>query len=334
MNSEFNNTEMSSIFKLIELANFTTNQLYIMKNLFLITIFTFTFSSIIAQVTAPPFPLSSPVPPPPVEEEVFKVVEEMPRFPGCENKELNSRKKEECAKKRMLEYIDDNLNYPKEALDQEIEGMAVIQFTIWKDRSIRDIKLVRDPGAGTGEEAARIVESMKEMDEKWRAGHQRGRPVNVQYTLPVKFRLEKPSKKHSRVRSNNPFDSENDIVDMTNLHEEPLFPDCPKQKNNDCTMESLKAFINENQLYPEKALENRIQGIVKMSFIIELDGSLSEISASGGVPKILRDDAIEIFKWMNQEDLKWTPGKKNNRAIRTLYRCDVAYDIEEWEARN
>jgi len=305
-----------------------------MKHLIHITIFIFTLSSVIAQESAPAAPSSTPVPPQQVEEEIFKVVEEMPRFPGCENNELNTRKKEECAKEKMMEYIEDNLNYPKEALDKEVEGMAVIQFTIWKDSTIKNIKLVRDLGAGTGEEAVRIVESMKKMDKKWRPGQQRERPVNVQYTLPVKFKLEKPSKKRSRLRSRNPFDYENDIVDMTNLHEEPLFPDCPKQKNSDCSIESLKEFIKVNQLYPEEALENRIQGIVNISFIIEQDGSLSEITASGGVPKVLRDDAIEIFKWMNQEEMEWTPGQRNNRPVRTLYRCDVAYDIEEWEERN
>ncbi len=305
-----------------------------MKYFIITTVLFFTLSSVAAQTSKSPKPLSPPVSPQPVEEEVFKVVEEMPRFPGCENKKLSDRKKEECAKEKMIKYIDENLIYPKEALDQEIEGMAVIQFTIWKDRSIKNIKIVRNPGAGTGEEAARIVESMKEMDEKWRAGHQRGKPVNVQYTLPVKFRLEKPSKKRTKTNSRDPFDADNNIVDMSSLHEEPLFPDCPQQKNSDCTIESLREFIRKNQLYPEKALEIQKQAIVNVSFIIELDGTLSDIQARKNVEKMFVDDAIEIFKWMNQEEMKWTPGKKNNRAVRTLYRCDVAYDLEEWEARN
>ncbi len=301
-----------------------------MKNILRITVFIFTLSSAFAQISTPPIPSPPPVSPPLAEEEVFKVVKEMPRFPGCENIKENSKKVEMCAKEKMLEYIYDNLIYPEEALKQEVEGIAVIQFTIWKDHTIRNIKIVRNPGAGTGEEAARIVESMKEMDEHWRAGHQRGKPVNVQYTLPVKFKLEKPSKKRLR----DPFNPANDIVDVRSLHEEPLFPDCPKQKDSDCTIESLLEFIKENQLYPEEALEKGIQGIVNVSFIIELDGSLSDIKVSGGVPKILKDDAVEIFKWMNHEDMNWTPGKKNNREVRTKYRCDVAYDLAEWEARN
>ena len=301
-----------------------------MKNILYITIFIFTLSSAFAQISIPPVPPPPPVPPQPAEEEVFKVVEEMPRFPGCEHLKGNSKTIEECAKEKMMEYVYANLLYPKEALEQEVGGIAVIQFTIWKDGTIRNIKIVRNPGSGTGEEAARIVESMKQMDEKWRAGHQRGKPVNLQYTLPVKFKLEKPSRKRSR----DLFNPEIDIVDIRSLHKEPFFPDCPKQKNSDCTAESLQEFIKENQLYPEEALEKEIQGIVNVSFIIELDGSLSDIRAGGGVTKILRDDAIEIFKWMNHEEMKWTPGKKNNRDVRTLYRCDVAYDLAEWEARN
>lgn len=301
-----------------------------MKYILQFTIFIFTVTQSLAQVTEHPVPPPPPLPLPPAAEEIFKVVEEMPRFPGCEHIKGTSKKIEDCAKEKMLEYIYDNLFYPKEALEQELQGIAVIQFTIWKDRTIRNIKIFRNPGAGTGEEAARIVESMKEMPSKWRAGHQRGKPANVQYTLPIKFKLEKPSRKRSR----DPFNPENDLVDVKSLHEEPIFPDCPKQKKSDCTIESLQEFIKENQLYPEEALKKEIQGIVNISFIIELDGSLSDIQAYGGVSKMLKDDAVEIFRWMNHEDMRWTPGKRNNRDVRTKYRCDVAYDLAEWEGRN
>jgi TonB family protein len=301
-----------------------------MKYILQFAIFIFTVTQSLAQVIEHPVPPPPPLPLPPAAEEVFKVVEEMPRFPGCEHIKGNSKKIENCAKETMMEYIYDNLIYPKEALDNEVEGVAVVQFVIQKTGSITGIKIVRNPGAGTGEEALRIVEFMKKMEKKWRPGHQRGKPANVQYTLPIKFKLEKPSRKRLR----DPFNPANDIVDVRSLHEEPLFPDCPKQKDSDCTSASLQEFIEENQLYPEEALEKKIQGIVNVCFIIELDGSLSDIKAYGGVSKMLRDDAVEIFKWMNHEEMRWTPGKKNKRVVRTKYRCDVAYDLAEWKGRN
>lgn len=135
---------------------------------------------------APPPP---PPPPAPVEEEIFKVVEQMPRFPGCEDKGTE-KEKEDCAKTKMLEYIYKNLKYPAIARENGVEGQVVLQFVVDKDGSIADTKIVRDIGAGCGSAAESVVNGMNNMGQKWTPGKQRGRPVRVLYTLPVKFKLE------------------------------------------------------------------------------------------------------------------------------------------------
>ena len=56
--------------------------------------------------------------------------------------------------------------------------------------NINEANIVKDIGAQCGSEAKRVVELMNDMGEKWIPGKQRGRPVKVRYTLPVKFRLE------------------------------------------------------------------------------------------------------------------------------------------------
>lgn len=137
---------------------------------------------------APP-PPPPPPPPAPVEEEIFKVVEQMPRFPGCEDKGTE-KEKEDCAKTKMLEYIYSNLKYPAIARENGVEGQVVLQFVVDKDGSITDTKIVRDIGAGCGEAASKVVDGMNNMGKKWLPGKQRGRPVRVLYTLPVKFKLE------------------------------------------------------------------------------------------------------------------------------------------------
>jgi len=130
-----------------------------------------------------------PPPPAPVEEEIFKVVEQMPRFPGCEDK-ATEKEKEDCAKGKMLEYIYKNLKYPAIARENGVEGQVVLQFVVDKDGSIADTKIVRDIGAGCGAAAEIVVNGMNNMGKKWTPGKQRGRPVRVLYTLPVKFKLE------------------------------------------------------------------------------------------------------------------------------------------------
>lgn len=139
----------------------------------------------------PPAPVPPPPPPPRVEaNEIFKRVEQMPRFPGCENEVGDNAAKKACADRQLLEFIYKNISYPAIARENGVEGMTVITFVVEQNGSISDAHIVRDIGAQCGEEALRVVNLMNEQGVKWTPGKQRGRPVRVQFNLPVKFKLE------------------------------------------------------------------------------------------------------------------------------------------------
>ena len=144
-----------------------------------------------------PIPIDIPEPKP-EEREVFKVVEQMPKFPGCSEMEGSENEKMECSRDKLIQYIYQNLKYPKEAKENGTEGHAVLQFIVTKEGSIEEVNVVRDPGDGCGEAAKNLVLSMNDFVERWTPGKQRGRPVHVLYTLPVKFKLDKDKSKNSR----------------------------------------------------------------------------------------------------------------------------------------
>lgn len=127
---------------------------------------------------------------PVASDEVFKVVEEMPRFPGCEEEDAVVR--EQCAQRRMLEFIYNEVKYPKSAREAGVQGVTVVQFIVEKDGSVTNWKLMRDPGAGLGDEALRVIALMAEQAQ-WVPGKQRGRKVRVQFVLPIKFKLSDSS---------------------------------------------------------------------------------------------------------------------------------------------
>lgn len=137
---------------------------------------------------APP-PPPPPPPPKPKEEEIFKVVEQQPRFPGCESKG-SDKDKDQCAKEKLLEFIYKNIKYPAIARENGIQGQCVVRFVVEKDGSIANAEVVKDIGGGCGEESLRVVNLMNDMPQKWTPGKQRGVAVRVQYNLPVKFKLE------------------------------------------------------------------------------------------------------------------------------------------------
>lgn len=107
-----------------------------------------------------------------VEQEIFQIVEEMPSFPGGEQK--------------LIEYVGKNVKYPQIARESGIKGRVFVSFVVEPDGSVSNVKVLRGIGGGCDEEAMRVVKSMP----KWKPGKQRGKAVRVSYMLPVNFQLQ------------------------------------------------------------------------------------------------------------------------------------------------
>jgi len=147
-----------------------------------------------AQVPETPVKEVPPPPPPPPEpevEEIFTVVEEMPRFPGCPDS-LSNEEKRRCAEEKMYDYIYENLEYPKLAKENGIEGTVVVRFYVDKDHTLKGLTLLKDIGAGCGKEAMRLVEGLTNIfpNKRWVPGKSRGKPVKVYFNLPIEFDLD------------------------------------------------------------------------------------------------------------------------------------------------
>ncbi len=135
------------------------------------------------EVDAPP-----PPPPPVVSEDIFMVVEEMPYFPGCREIE-NISEKRKCADEKLLSFVYENLEYPKLAKDNKVEGKVVVQFVVEKDGTLKGAKIIRDIGANCGKAGLAVIEKMNETGILWEPGKQRGTAKAVQFNLPIMFKL-------------------------------------------------------------------------------------------------------------------------------------------------
>ncbi|OAV45711.1 energy transducer TonB [Lewinella sp. 4G2] len=95
-----------------------------------------------------------------------------------------------CADRAMLQYVYSSIVYPKQAVAKEAEGMVVISFVVEKNGMISNPTIYRDQvGYGAGEEVLRIVRAMNDNNPSWKPGIHEGKPVRVEYKLPVKFKL-------------------------------------------------------------------------------------------------------------------------------------------------
>ncbi len=93
-------------------------------------------------------------------------------------------------KNAMMKYINDNIQFPKDAHDEELEGTVFVDFIVTATGDVREVVVTDAPGEEVDQrfrdEAIRVVSAMP----KWIPGTQRGKPVEVKYSLPITFAIQ------------------------------------------------------------------------------------------------------------------------------------------------
>lgn len=102
---------------------------------------------------------------------------------------------------------------------------------------------------------------------------------------------------------------------FTVVEEEPEFPG---------GTEALMDFIKKNLRYPEFLAESCIQGRVTLSFVVEKDGSITDIQEMRSPSEYLTEEAIRVVKLMP----KWKPGKQRGQAVRVKYMLPITFRLE------
>ena len=298
-----------------------------MKNAILTSISTFVFLIIFSttsncQEEAPP-----PPPPAPQSESIFRIVEEMPRFPGCEDQGLDKSELKKCAEGKMLKYVYSNIIYPKVAKENKLEGRVIAQFVVDKDGSIINIKVLHDVGGGCGDEVTRVLKTMP----KWIPGKQRGKPIKVQYTLPISFKMDKKEVVEEEEIEEVEIDEippmEEELIFKV-VEDMPMFPGCedPNFSRNEikkCSDKKMFEFIKANLQYPKEAKKNGVEGRVILQFVVQKDGSLSNIKVIRNISNGCGEEAVRVVKSMP----KFKPGKQRGKTVKVQYTLPISFRL-------
>ena len=87
---------------------------------------------------------------------------------------------------------------------------------------------------------------------------------------------------------------------------------------------TFRNWVMSKVRFPQIALENQISGQVLLSFVVERDGSLTNIQVLRTPDSSLSDEAIRVLK----SSPKWTPGKQRNQAVRVKYTLPIEFRIQ------
>ena len=99
------------------------------------------------------------------------------------------------------------------------------------------------------------------------------------------------------------------------VEQQPLFPG---------GQSALMQFLHDNIKYPVVAQENGVQGRVTVQFVVEKDGSITDVHVLRGVDPSLDKEAVRVVKSMP----RWTPGKQNGTTVRVNYRLPVLFRLQ------
>lgn len=108
-------------------------------------------------------------------EKIYQLVNEMPKYPGGED--------------ALRSFISESVKYPAEAISERLSGKVYVSFVISENGEVANCEVVRGVAESLDTEALRVVNSLP----KWTPGKMNGRAVNVQYTVPISFRLNSDS---------------------------------------------------------------------------------------------------------------------------------------------
>ncbi len=240
-------------------------------------------------------------------DSVFQVVDVMPEFPGGVN--------------ALISHVGQNVIYPAEAMEKEIQGRVFVGFVVEKDGSISNVKVLKGIGSGCDEEAVRVISSMP----KWKPGKLKGKPVRVSYQIPISFQIGNPQKtkeqdnsgetsKVGEVKKTVPYGPDKNGVYQI-VEEMPKFPGGEN---------ALMDYVAKNVVYPKEAQEKGISGRVFVGFIVEKDGSVSEVKVLRGIGGGCDEEAVRVISGLP----KWKPGKQEGKPVRVSYQMPINFKLQ------
>ena len=253
-------------------------------------------------------------------DSIYQIVNEMPKFPGGEQ--------------AMMKFVAQNVKYPEKAKDEGISGRVFISFVVEKDGSISNVEVKRGIGGGCDEEAVRVISSMP----KWKPGMHKGEPVRVSYQMPIMFKLGQTNDENkTTVKTVVAGDDEHSWKASTaTIPDNPAKDNMKPDKNGVYQIvEEMPSFpggdrelmehIAKNIKYPQEAMDKEIQGRVFVSFVVEKDGSVSNVELKRGIGGGCDEEAIRVISTMP----KWNPGKMKGEPVRVSYMMPINFKLTE-----
>lgn len=221
-------------------------------------------------------------------------------------------------KTELKRFIEQELYIPQKYIDEKIDDEIILCFVVTENGEIRELQVSKSINEELDKIALEIFDRIL-----WTPAIYNSRPINTKECLTIKFSYKKYLKCIKKRGYDNPaysflpFDSTNTIYKLTQLDKSPQ----PFFKGNPV---EIGDFIKKQIQYPQLAYSNNITGTVKISFIIEQSGRISNVKVCNNLGGGCDAEALRLLKL-----LSWEPGYKNEMAVRTKLLFTINFNLIE-----
>ena len=129
-------------------------------------------------------------------------------------------------------------------------------------------------------------------------------------------------------------EKQDNTINFDKVESKPVWPGCEDEGTEElrfnCFNNNLMRYIASNVEYPEEARKKGIQGRVFISFIIEKDGSVSNVTVARGTHKLLDNAAVNVIKNIPVE---LTPGYQDGKPVRMSYTIPINFKLAGKETK-
>lgn len=229
--------------------------------------------------------------------------EKMPEYPGGDAE--------------LMKFMMNNVSYPLVAKDQNIQGIVLVRFIVSNTGEAKDAEIIKGVHPSLDNEALRIIKMMP----KWKPGENKGKPVNVFFTMPISFKLA--DKENNAIKidvTDVRIETEGNEKVYTTVDKMPVYPGGDTE---------LMKYIISNLRYPLSAKDKGIQGRVIIRFVINTNGEVANAEVLRGLEPDCDNEALRVIKGMP----KWTPGSQNGRDVPVFFTIPIVYRLSKDEEK-
>lgn len=217
-------------------------------------------------------------------------------------------------KQQLKAFLHAEMVYPEKALADKTEGTVVIHFVVDESGRVVQKSVANTVSPELDGEALRLFSKIL-----WYPATLYNNPVSIKQSFPVMFNIRKYKRIVERRGYSDlkypviNYDTSDKIYDYSKVEQlpEPIFSD---------KYMTLGKFIAENTRYPETAYKQNISGTVKMLFVIETSGNISNSHVLEYVGAGCSEEAQRVLGL-----LKWKPGIVNGIAVRTMLILGISF---------